>query len=200
MPVLVPLTKLKSYLGDAPASADDALLTALLDDVEALFASETGRSIADFTTAGEVTEVLAGTGTSALYLKYPIAEDGLVSVTLGTNEASPDETLNAFDRTVVQYDEGSRRITRVDGGTFGRAGDSRYVTVVYDHLGDRPTGAALAIQSVAATVYRNRGSEGMKSETVGSFYSYTRDDTQSVASSDTLWRAAVAASSRGQLV
>jgi hypothetical protein len=39
--VLVTLTELKTYLGDAPTSSDDALLTQLINDVEALFASET---------------------------------------------------------------------------------------------------------------------------------------------------------------
>jgi hypothetical protein len=61
MSVFVSLAELKTYLGDAPAS-DDALLTQLIDDVEALFASETGRSLDSFADANDVVEVLDGTG------------------------------------------------------------------------------------------------------------------------------------------
>lgn len=198
MPVLVSLAELKTYLGDAPASADDALLTQLIDDVEALFASETGRAVGDYVASGERTEVHAGTGSATLYLDYPLAEDGLVSVSLGYDASSPDETLAVTDKAVLVYGEGSRVITRVDGGTFGRVGQARFIEVVYDHLGDRPTSAELAIKSVAAMAYRRRGSEAEKSETLGSFYSHTM--VNSAAVDDPFWRSAVAANARGQFV
>jgi hypothetical protein len=200
VPVLVSLTELKTYLGDAPASSDDALLTQLLNDVEAQFASECGRTIDSFVDEDSAVEVHDGTGTCDLYLSYPVAEDGLESITLGYDSASPDETLDATDKTVIVYGAGSRRITRVDGGVFGRSGQRRYVEVTYDHQADLPADAKQAIKSVASSVYRNRGSEGMKSETVGNFYSYTRDDTQIAASADSFWRSAIAANARGQLV
>jgi hypothetical protein len=45
---------------------------------------------------------------------------------------------------------------------------------------------------VAASIYRSRGSEGMKSETVGAFYSYTRDDVQGAAATNVNWQQAIA--------
>jgi hypothetical protein len=187
MPDLVTLAELKVYLGDAPASADDALLTALLDDVEALFESATLRAPGFYTAAATgVTEYLDGTGCKRLYLTYPI--DVLTSITLGY---ATTETLDLTSRSAVVYGQGSRVVTRTDGGWFGCVGQARYVAVVYDHLGNLPADAQLAIKSVVSSVYRNRGSEGMKSETVGSFYSYTRDDLATATATDPFWQQAV---------
>jgi hypothetical protein len=190
---LVTLAEMKTYLGDAPASSDDALLTQLLNDVEALFEAATLRAPGSYTAGEEVTEVKDGTGSPRLYLAYPIAEDGLTSVKLGSNSASPDETLSVTNKAVLVWGEGSRCISRVDGGVFGRVGQPRYVEVVYEHQDDLPEDAKLAIKEVVAAVYRNRGSEGMKSETVGSFYSYTRDDVQAATGESSHWQIAVAA-------
>lgn len=196
MSSFVTLAELKTYLGDAPASSDDALLQKLLDNVEALFASETGRT--GFTAAGDRVEVLDGTGTSELYLDFPIAENGLTSIKLGYNSTTPDETLAVNDRTVLVYGEGSRVIRRVDGGRFGTGGQARYVAVEYEHQGDVPDNVALAIKSVAAMAYRRRGAEDVKSETVGSFYSRTMFDR--VASEDPFWQMAVASNRRVAIV
>lgn len=198
MGVLVSLAELKSYLGDAPASADDALLTQLIADVEARFASETGRTIDSFTDSDNRLEVHDGTGTADLYLDYAIEEEGLGSVLLGYDTTAPDETLDVGDRAVLVYGAGSRRITRVDGGVFGRCGLRRCVTVEYVRQGDLAPDAALAIKSVAAMAYRRRGSEAEKSETLGSFYSHTM--VTDAATDDPFWRAAVASNARGQLV
>lgn len=199
MSVLVSVTELKLYLGDAPASSDDALLQALLDDVEALFASEAGRQVSEFQDAGTArTEVHDGTGSADLYLDYPI--NALTSVVLGYDSASPDETLDIADKHVLVYAVEGRRLSRTDGGTFGRAGQPRYVTVVYDFAADLPADAKLAIKSVTSSVYRNRGSEGMKSETVGAFYSYTREDIKAATTDDPFWCAAVNANRRTMLV
>jgi hypothetical protein len=136
------------------------------------------------------TDVLDGTGSSRLYLTYPVSV--LTSIKLGYDPAVPDVTLDTTNKLVVVYGVGSRLITRTDGGWFGTVRQPRYVHVLYDHLGDLPEGAKLAIKSVVASVYRTRGSEGMKSETVGSFYSYTRDDVQAATATDPFWQAAVA--------
>lgn len=197
MPTLVTSWELKTYLGDAPASADDALLEQLLDDVEARFASETGRAIASFQAAGLArTEVHDGTGAPTLYLDYPIV--ALTSVVLGYDAAVPDETLAVADKRVLVYAAGGRRLSRTDGGSFGRVGCARYVQVVYDFAADLPADAKLAIKSVAAMAYRRRGSEAEKSETLGSFYSHTMVDE--IATTDPFWVAAVAANRRTLLV
>ena len=184
---IVTVAELKEYLGDAPASADDTLLGHILDNVEALFESATLRPPGFYTAADEdVTEILDGTGSSRLWLTYPI--EALTSVTLGYDST---EVLDLTSRAAVVYAVGSRLVTRTDGGWFGTVRQAGYVTVVYDHLGNLPEDAKLPIMEVAASMYRNRGSEGMKSETVGSFYSYTRDDAQTVAETNPNWQLAV---------
>lgn len=189
----VTVDELKEYLGDAPASADDSLLTEILENVKALFESETGRSVGAYQAGGTArTEILDGTGSPDLYLEYPIA--ALTSIVLGYNAGTPDETLTISDPLVVNYAVGSRRISRVDGGRFGRPGQSRYVKVVYDFQADLPDSAKLGIKSVAATAYRRRGSEEVKSETVGAFYSRTMVDT--IATTDPFWQLAVTANRR----
>lgn len=190
---IVTLDELKAYLGDAPASADDTLLTALLDNVEALYERATGRDVGFYTDAATgVTEVLDGSGSPRLYLAYPI--DAVTSVKLGYDSAAPDETLDATNKKVVAFGQGSRVLTRTDGGWFGTTSQRRYVEVVYDHQGYLPEDAKLPIMEVVAALYRNRGQEGMRSETVGAFYSYTRDtDIATVAESNPLWQLSVQA-------
>jgi hypothetical protein len=197
VPVLVTRAELKTYLGDAPASADDLLLDAIIDDVEALFASETGRAISSFIASGTGRiEVLDGSDSRDLFVDYPIT--ALTSVTLGYTASAWDETLAVADKNVLVYAVGGRKISRTDGGTWGRFGRSRYVTVTYDYAADLATSAKLAIKSVAAQAYRRRGSEDVKSETFGSFYSHTM--VGDVAADDPYWPKAVAANARGQLV
>lgn len=193
MAPLIQLWELKDYLGDAPASADDSLLTELIDNVSALFESETGRAPGSYIAAGTArTEVHNGKGSADLYLDYPVVN--LTSVKIGFDPASPDETLNVSDKQTINFALGSRRISRVDGGRFGQEGQSRIVQVVYDYGSDLPDSAKLGIKSVCAVAYRRRGSEEVKSESVGAFYSYTMLD--SIADADPFWQAAVAVNRR----
>jgi hypothetical protein len=189
----VDLADLKTYLGDAPASSDDALLQDLLDEIEALFLNECGRS--ESTAPGDVVEVLDGTGTSELYLEFPIAEDGLTSIKLGYNvRLARRDARGQLIGAVLVYGEGSRVVRRTDGGTFGRGGEPRYVTVEYEHQGDEVIGAELAIKRACALVYRQRGSEDVADESVGSFYSRTMAKFgRDFVGDDPIWRMAVAA-------
>jgi hypothetical protein len=170
MPDLVTVAEFKVYLGERATLREPGWYTA----------AATAR-----------TEVLDGTGSSRLYLAYPIA--ALTSIKLGYDSTAPTETLDATNKSVVVYGVGSRLITRTDGGVFGTVRQARYVEVVYDHAGNLPEDAKLPIMEVAASAYRNRGSEGMKSETVGSFYSYTRDDAVAAAANNVNWQLSVAA-------
>jgi len=190
MPDLVELPELKAYLGDAPATDDDVVLEQLLEDVEALFEAATLRPAGSYT-AGALAriEVLDGTGSARLYLAYPI--EVLTSIKLGYDPAAPDETLDATNKLVVVYGAGSRIITRTDGGRFGTVRQPRYVQVVYDHQGDLPVNAKLAIKSVAAAAYRRRGSEESQGESVGGFYDRTM--LENVAANDPFWPMAVLA-------
>jgi hypothetical protein len=187
---LVTLPELKVYLGDVPAS-DDELLSQLLDDVEAMYERDTLHPLGFYQAAATgVTTVLNGTGSSYLYLPYAI--DDITSITLGYDSASPSETLDVSSASAVSWGQGERLVVRTDGGWFGTMSQRRYVHVVYDHLGNLSEDARLPIMEVVASIYRSRGSEGMKSETVGSFYSYTRDDVQAAAATNVNWQASVA--------
>jgi hypothetical protein len=189
MAELVTLPDFRLYLGDSPDS-DAWILDQLLDDVEALFEAQTLRPTGSYTPAATArTEILDGTGSSRLYLTYPIA--ALTSIKLGYDPASPDETLSVSNNLVVVYGVGQRVITRTDGGKFGTVRQARFVQVVYDHQGDLPANAQLAIKSVAATAYRRRGSEESASETVGGFYSRTM--LENIAANDPFWPMAVSA-------
>lgn len=193
MAQLVTLAELKDYLGDAPASADDSLLTELISNISSIFEAETGRVPGAYIAAGTArTEVKDGTGTADLYLDYPVTT--LTSVKLGFDPAIPDETLTVSSKLVIVYSSTSRRISRTDGGKFGTPGQPRYVQVVYDYGADLPDTAKLGIKSVCATAYRRRGAEDVKSETVGSFYSRTMIDD--ITATDPFWQMAVGASLR----
>ena len=187
---IVTLAELKEFLGDVPASADDDLLTSLLDNVEAMYERDTLHPAGFYQAAASaVTMVLNGTGSSYLYLPYAI--DEITSIALGYDSASPLETLSVASASVVSYGVGDRLVVRTDGGWFGTISQRRYVHVVYDHLGNLPEDAKLPIMEVVASIYRNRGSEGMRSETLGSFYSYTRDEAQAQAATNVNWQASV---------
>ena len=187
MPDIVSIEEMLDYLGETPTAADELLLSALLDNVEALYERATLRDVGFYQAADTgVTEVLDGTGSPRLYLSYPIA--AITSISLGY---AADEALNVSDPAAVAYAVGSRVVVRTDGGGFGKARQPRYVHVVYDHMGNVPVDAKLPIMEVVASIYRGRGSEGMKSETIGD-YSYTRGDLQSVSDSNMLWQLSVA--------
>lgn len=188
MPDIVSLPEFKAHLGIVGVSEDDTVLTQILDDVEAIYESETGRSAAQFQAAvvGR-TEVFDGTGSNELFLDYPIA--ALTSVKLGYDPAVPDETLNVADKRVVTFGIGLRRLARTDSRTFGQFGQPRYVHVVYNAAADLPANAKLAIKSVAALAYRRRGSEEAKSETIGA--STSREMIEALATQDPFWCAAV---------
>lgn len=188
MAYLVSLPEVKLYIGDAPASADDALLTEIIANVQSVFEAETGRSPGTYVAAGTArTEYRDGNGSCHLYLDYPVV--ALTSVKLGFDPAVPDETLTVSDKKVIVFSSDSRRLSRTDGGKFGIAGQPRYVQVVYDYGADLPDSAKLAIKSVVAQAYRRRGSEEVKSETIGSFYSRTMIDE--LATLDPFWQIAV---------
>ncbi len=194
MPDLVSLADLQTYL-ELSSGTDDSLLTDLLDHVEGLFESETGRKETPFIAANTArSEVKDGTGSPEIYLDYPIS--AITSISLGFDSSNFDETLTPSDPDEVVWGAGSRRIQRVDGGVFGWLDKPRYVTVVYDFQADLPEEAQLAVKRVVAQVYRQRGSEDATREQIGS---YIRTISKLVKD-DPLWRRAVAGNSRRVLV
>ena len=166
---LVTAAEFADYLGLPVLDATAALL---LDQVEAVFEAECGRSDRPFAAAAtaERTERHDGTGTSRLYVDYPIAT--LTSVKLGVEVANPTETLDVADQTKLLWQSGERLLERIDGGVFGqRRTWSKYVTVVYTPAADLPVDVKPAIMYEAAVLYRKRGSEDASTEAEGGFRS-----------------------------
>ena len=185
MASLVSLPAFDTFLGGSVA-AENGLRQQLLDNVEALFLQETGRSGSAFAVVSDGRiEVLSGTGTASLFLDYPIAD--VTDIKLGFDTGAPDETLDPDDKDVVIWRVGSTQITRVDGGVWGRFGLPAYCHITYDTQADLPADASLAVISVAATIYRQRGAEDASSETIGGQTSTLRK----VSEDDPLWQRAV---------
>jgi len=178
---LVELDDFKDFLGITDSAQDD-LLSVILDGLEDLFESECGRRSRPFSDAlvGRV-EVLDGTGTAKLFLDYPIA--ALTSIALGADPSEPDETLDPTDFEVVAWTVGRLCIRRVDGCTWGCRGVPNIVRVTYDTQADLPTTAAIAVRRVAATVYRQLGAEDLKSERTSTF----SRDLAKAAEEDPIW-------------
>jgi hypothetical protein len=182
---LATLAEFEEFLGGVVA-AEATLRQSLLDGTEADFERECGRASVPFVAAQSArAEVRDGVGSDAVWLDYSITT--LTSVTLGYNHASPDETLVVGD---LIYAAGSRRIVRLDGW-FGAFGAPRYIKVTYDAAADLPLDAKLAVLSEAARRYRSRGSEEVKSETMGP-YSVTYANSSTGTNGDTDWSRAVA--------
>lgn len=193
MPVIVTLNALKEFLGGAIAAAEEELLTALLDDVEALFTNECGRGGLPFKGTADdapVTVVLDGSGTPIVFVAYPIV--AVTAVTLGPDPARPFETLDPANPVQLQWVAGSRRIARVDGGVFGWTDQPGYVRIAYTRGADVPTTAAIAIKRVTAALYRQLGAEDVKSERLAGYHR----ELAVIADDDPLWRRAVGHAAR----
>lgn len=185
---LVPVADAMDYLGLEGETQEIPIVERLIDQVEALFLAQTSRTHRPFQAAQAArVEVHDGNGQAWLYLHYPVA--ALTAVKVGADATAPDETLAVSDLKVLRFGVGGRRLQRVDGGTFGCAGDPRVVHVTYDAQADLPADATVAILRAVAALYRQRGSEDAKSERVGGFAS----DLSDFATDDPTWRAAVAA-------
>lgn len=192
MPDLVNRTDLQTFLGVADGTDDD-LLTDLLEHAEAMFESQTGRTASPYTAAQTAqTEVHDGTGLPDLYLDYAIS--ALTTVKLGFDSSDPVETLDPTDIDELTFAVGKRRLTRTDGGLFGRAGKQRYIEIKYNHQADLPEDAQLAVKRLVAQIYRQRGSEDATFEAFGQGQYQRR--MANIADEDPLWLRTVAAHRR----
>lgn len=180
--------RLTSYLG-LPASDPEAL--ALAAQVQAHLETQCRRRDVPFRAAqGGRVERRDGTGGATCWLDYPI--ETVTSVRLGHDPAAPDVDLDPADPAVLLWRAGTRRLTRVDGGTFGRFGVPLWIQVTYDAQADLPEDAALAVLRVTAAVYNSRGAEEVRTEREGGYSA----DMAAVAESDPIWQAVVAAYGR----
>lgn len=207
---LVGLDDLKVYLGDVPAT-DESLLSQLLAATIRLLNAQCFRERAPFSDAltGRV-EVQEAVGGTRLRLDYPIG--AVTSIKIGRNFASPEQTLDPTNADQVFFQVGDRELVRTDGeywdqsvasllswqrgGPINGPTDSRgvpiFVQVTYNTQPDLPEEAALLVKQAVANIYRRRGSEAVKSETLGS-YSYTLAEA---AAADPVWQAFVSANQR----
>lgn len=152
---LLTTEEVRDYAG-IETDGEDPMLSSLVARVEAAFHAAIGRTDRPFQEVenGRV-EVHDGTGTDTLYLDYPIAAL-TTAVTLGY--ASPwDESLDPTDPEVLQFGAGSRRLSRVDGGTFGDLDRPRYVRVTYDAGADVPEDVKLAVLRMVKALYEESG-------------------------------------------
>jgi hypothetical protein len=191
--ILVTASAAKVHMG-VTSTGDDTLIQTYVDAVEALLCVQAGRRHRPFATAATGrSEVHAGTGTELLVTDYPITTASGISVLkIGHDVANPSETITATDIDQITAASGSRSIYRTDGGVFGTWGEPRTVHITYDHTADTSNTDVqqLAIKRVVAQVYRQRGSEDAKSETLPNGYQRT---LESVADADPIWRLAVEA-------
>lgn len=171
-------------LGSAESGADQAV--DLAGRVEHLLLRQCRREGRPFQTAqaGRV-ERRDGTGGVSCWLDYPVTT--LTAVVLGYNPSAPDETLSVADPTVLVWRAGSRRLTRVDGGSFGAFDAPLWIQVTYDAAADLPEDASLAVLRVTAAIWRQRGAEDTSAERVGGYSA----DLAKVAESDPVWQMAV---------
>ncbi len=151
---LLDLAELAEECGLSEDSEDTALLGALAEQVVRAFEGQCNRSDRPFrkSQTGRV-EIKDGTGSSTLWLDYPI-KALTVAVTLGYNPSAWDESLDPTDVTKLTLQAGSPRVARVDGGRFGCLGQPNYVRVTYDTQDDLPEDVQLAVNRMAKALYQ----------------------------------------------
>jgi hypothetical protein len=182
---LVSTAEQKTFMG-VSGTSDDTLVDSLLTMVEDMLERACGRAGRPFSAAlTNRIETHDGTDDTGVDLDYPIAS--VAEILLGVDADNPTETLDPDDLTVVTFGAGRRRLTRTDCGVFGTRGRPRYVQVTYTTQADLPSIAKLAVMRATASIYRQRGSEDAKSETIGGDFSHTLASLEE----DPIWKAAV---------
>lgn len=152
---LVAVEEVRTYAGLQDAGAE-TMLQDLIDQVEALFLAQVGRTARPYQQGGTGrVEVWDGTGSRDLYLDYPV-KALTAAITLGY--VSPwDESLTPTDPAVLSFQVGSRRLVRVDGGRFGELGKPNYVRVTYDAADDLPDDVRMAVIRMVTALARESG-------------------------------------------
>ncbi len=155
---LADLDDLKDWL-PREEPGDDVVLQPLLDTVEELLERKTGKN---FTIGGAVTdEPHDGSGTNELRLdRPPVTVDAAIKV--GEVVASPDSTIPVVDIIVVQEEF---RLTYEGGRTFKKG--RRNIFVTYTAAEYLPTIAKRGVCELSAMIYRRRGAEHLRGQSIG---------------------------------
>lgn len=184
MATLVTLQEFKQYL-PYEAADQDAVFNAILNAVEDHLASKTGQT---FAAAGTVTqENHSGDGSRVLYTRRPVSTLTTIVVSAERTPNDPDDTIPATD--VAVDPDNPRRLVRFQNGWFPRGILNIYVT--YDAAANTPTVCAEAVKEASALVYRIRGSEHVRSESLGDLGSQVMEIDRRFRSLP-MWEAALA--------
>lgn len=181
--VLVTLADLKSYLKYSK-SDEDGPLQASLDAVEAHLADLTDQI---FSAAGAVTdESHSGDDAKDLFLRRPATSVTSVKVSATRDFVSPDETIAAGDLVVDPTN--AQRIVRFQGGVFP-AGQFN-LAATYAAKEHKPEVAIEAVKQAVALLFRIRGSEHVRSQSLGELGSEVLEVDRRLWGLP-MWRAAV---------
>ena len=162
---MLPLAEVKAHLG-ITGDASDGQLAALVDRATAIVERELHWYFRD---PRDAVEVLDGTGEASMWLRQPPVDEGAVTVENRTGVGDAWEAVDATD-----YE--------VDGRGLYAAGEwargKRNFRVSYrEGFIDPPGDVAQLVLDLVASVWRDKGKEGLRSERIGD-YSYTRADLE----------------------
>lgn len=167
---MIDVPTLQEWLG---AEGDDALLNDLEARAVALLQRECNRY---FGAVAETTEYVIGRGTSDLWLaEVPVA----IPTTVTERSAAGDEgdTITAADDDgyVLRTGDRDARLVRKSNGEWGNGHEYEVAYQRGYAAGTEPGDVQQAVIDIVTRTYKRRGSEGLRSETVGG-YSYTLAD------------------------
>lgn len=193
MSVLVSLGELKSYLR-YDATDQDTELQAILDAVEALLSDLTDQT---FGPGGPVAdENHSGDATNVLVLRRPASSVTSVKVSAARTPSTPDETIDASQLAIDPVM--TQRLIRYQGGVFPRGVLNLFVT--YQAADNLPEIGKQAVKQAAAFIHRRRGSEHVRSQSLGDLGSQVLIEEAQSLWSQPFWRAAVEQLSKPSLV
>lgn len=158
--VLVTLADFKSYL-KYDKNDEDVVLQALLDAVEAHLADLTDQT---FAVGGAVAdEEHSGDGGINLFLRRPASAITSVKVSRARDFGNPDVTIPATDLLVDPTN--AQCIVRFQNGVFPRG--TFNLAATYTAAANTPEVAIEAVKEGAALLWRIRGSEHVRSQSLG---------------------------------
>lgn len=183
MATLVLLADFKTYLKYTKTD-EDGPLQAILDAIEANLADLTDQT---FAAAGTVTdEVHSGSGGIDLFLRRPASSITSVKVSAAGTPGTPDDTIPTTDLRIDPVND--FRLVRFQGGVFPLGRFNVFVT--YAAKSNLPLVAVEAVKEGAALLHRIRGSEHVRSQSLGELGSEILEMDRRLWSLP-MWRAAV---------
>jgi len=160
MAALLTLTEFKAYLR-YDKTDQDGPLQAILDAVEDYLEDLTDQT---FAASGTVTdEVHSGDGCKSLMLRRPASSITTISISTTSDPSSVDDTIPVTDVRIDPVN--AQRLVRHQNGGFPRGIYNLFVT--YSSAENLPAVAIEAVKEAAALVHRIRGTEHLRSQSLG---------------------------------